>query len=176
MQLSQILQALSNAYPNVQHYLKQSNKSEHIIDTSTGYADFTSDFFVPGFDVINKSHIYFYLLQIDNKLIVAHKGGQCDCAFFYDENINLLEFKTNAYSKEQVARNYKKAQNQLLNTIKILLNNNVDILNMASNVEAHICFNNSYPRKKASEMSRSILFAKETGGIKLTFENHKTIS
>ncbi len=174
MNLSQIIQALNGAYPNVQNYLKQSSQSERIIDTDKGCSEFTTDFTLSGFDVKNKSRIPFCLLQIDNKLIVAHKGGQCDCAFFYDDNFNLLEFKTNAFSQKNVSQNYKKAINQLHNTIKILLNKKIDILKMASNVEAHICFNNSYPRKKASEMSRSISFANKTG-VKLSFENQKII-
>ena len=107
MQLSQIIRTLNVAYPNVLQYIKESNKSEHIIDTDAGYSDFTTDSWKSGFDIVNKSNVFFCLLQIDNKLIVSHKGGQCDSAFFYDDNINLLEFKTNAYSKACVKKNWE---------------------------------------------------------------------
>lgn len=176
MNLSLILQVIGTAYPNVQQYIKHSTRSEHIIDTNRGYSDFSSNRRLSGFDVINKKHIIFCLLQIDNKLIVAQAGGQCDCAFLYDDSINILEFKTNAFSPNNVTKNYNKAQKQITNTIKTFSKKGIDLLSIAADVEAHICFSNSYPRKKANEMSRSLSFANETNGIKLRFDNNKTIS
>ena len=174
--LAQIISSFTTPYPNVSGFLCESHSSEHIVDDNQlKYSVFSNNINIPGFDVKNPNGIMFYLLQIDNRLIVAHRGGQCDCAFLYDDSINLLEFKTNASSVGKVTKNYNKAENQIKNTIIIFKNNGIDLLALATDVEAHICFNNSYPRKKANEQSRAIAFAKATGGIGLFFENNKAI-
>lgn len=119
----------------------------------------------------------FALIQIDDKLLPQQPGGQCDCAFVYDGSFNLLEFKTNAmsFNKRTVRNTYRKATDQLKNTIGRFLSAGVDVRMLAGDAEAHICFNNTYPRKKASEMSRSMRFAMNTGGVGLFFESSKSL-
>ena len=175
--LKQIVSALTIAYPSVSNYIHASSDSVHLVDSSQGYTVFSNSTMISGFDIMNVSGVTFNMLQIDNKLLIAQQGGQCDCAFFFDDDFNLLEFKTNASSVKKVSKNYKKAEDQIRNTIKIFRNKGVDINVLAPNVSAHICFRNSYPRNKASEMNRSILFSSdnETKGIGLFFENSKTI-
>jgi len=175
--LAVIENALSVAFPNVSNFILQSVGSEHVVDTPAGYSTFSSSHLEAGFDVNNPKGRTFDLLQIDNKLLVAQKDGQCDCAFFYDNDFNLLEFKTNAISPKKVGKNYNKAEKQLRNTVKIFRAKGIDLWSVATNVSAHICFSNSFPRKKASEMNRALLFAadKDTKGIGLYFENSKTL-
>ena len=173
--LTQILSAFTAPYPNIGLYILSSSKSEHLIDTAGGYTDFSASGIEAGFDVINPKGITFNMLQIDNKLIVGQKGGQCDCAFFYDDAFNFLEFKTNVTSinLNTIKKRYKKAEDQISNTIKTFLSRGVDVKTLVPNVSAHICFNNSFPRKKASEMNRAVEFANNpnTKGIGLYFEN-----
>lgn len=171
--LTQILSVFTVAYPNIGLCILSSSKSEHLIDTSGGYTVFSTSGIEAGFDVINPNKITFDMLQIDNKLIVGQKGGQCDCAFFYDDAFNFLEFKTNVTSLKHVRKKYKRAEDQISNTIKTFISKGIDVKTLASSVSAHICFNNSFPRKKANEMSRAIQFANnaDTKGIGLYFEN-----
>jgi len=175
--LAQIVKVLEGVYPHIKSFILTSSKSEHVIDTSGGYSIFSTSTANPGFDIRNPHGVTFDLLQIDNKLLVARPGGQCDCAFFYDDNFNLLEFKTNATSVKNVRKNYAKAESQLRNTVKIFRCQGVDLWTLATDVSAHICFSNSYPRKKASEMNRAIRFANDpdTKGIGLYFENSQKI-
>lgn len=175
--LTQIRSVFTSAYPNLGFYILTSSKSEHLIDTSGGYTVFSTSGIEAGFDVINPRNIMFNLLQIDNKLIVGQKGGQCDCAFFYDDAFSFLEFKTNVTSLKTVRKKYKKAEDQISNTIKTFISKGIDVKSLASRVSAHVCFNNSFPRKKASEMNRAIQFANnaDTKGIGLYFENSVSI-
>lgn len=175
--IQQIISAFTAVYSNIGSYILSSSKTEHLVDTSGGYTIFSSSGIEQGFDVVNPNNIDFKMIQIDNKLFVGQKGGQCDCAFFYDNDFNFVEFKTSAFSPKNVLKNYTKAEKQIRNTVKMLKSDGIDVRSLATHVSAYICFNNSYPRKKASEMNRSILFASDndTKGIGLYFENNKTI-
>ena len=175
--LSDILQAIDTVYPGSRRWVTSSSKNEHIIDDATHGCVFTAATTVPGFDVINPSGVCVALVQIDGKLLPPKKGGQCDCAFVYDESFNLVEFKTNAtsFNKKTVRKTYNKAIGQLKNTLVRFKAAGLNILSLATDAEAHVCFSNVYPRKKASEMNRSMRFAAETCGVGLFFENSKSI-
>lgn len=172
-----ILHAFRSAYPSLATWLSQSSKSELIVDDSVQGCIFVPVGSVQGFYVENPAGRTFYLIQIDDRLLPQQRGGQCDGAFIYDESINLLEFKTNTttFNKNTVRKHYNKAVNQLKNTLLRFTRAGVDVHTQAANVEAHICFNNTFPRKRASESNRAVKFALATGGVGLFFEGTKKI-
>ena len=172
-----ILHAFRSAYPSLATWLSQSSKSELIVDDSVQGCIFVPVGSAQSFYVENPAGRTFYLIQIDNRLLPQQRGGQCDCAFVYDESINLLEFKTNTttFNKNTVRKHYSKAVSQLKNTLLRFTRAGVDVHMLAANVEAHICFNNTFPRKRASESNRAVKFALDTGGVGLFFEGTKKI-
>lgn len=176
-ELKGILQAFNSQFPSLNRWLKKSSNSELIVDDESFGCIFTPLGSAQGFVVNNPSSCPFCLIQIDNRLLPQEKGGQCDGCIVYDNGINLLEFKTNTttFNKSTVKKRYSKAEKQLKNTIKRFKNNGLDISSLASDLEAFICFNNTFPRMKASEINRSIRFALETGGVGLSFDNNKTL-
>lgn len=175
--LNNILTAFRTAYPNLNTWLSNSMSSELIVDDSVQGCIFVPAGTAPGFEVINPNGHLFYLIRIDDKLLPQQKGGQCDCSFVYDDSINLVEFKTNTttFNKNTARKHYNKAEGQLKNTLKRFLSAGVDVLALASDAEAHICFNNTFPRKKASESNRAVKFAMATGGVGLSFDGNKLI-
>lgn len=177
MKLQNIHQIFDAVYIGFSSWVLNSSQSELIIDDPAQGCIFVPLNIGPGFTVINRSSKVFELIQIDNRLLPAQRGGQCDCAFVYDESFNLLEFKTNTttFNKRKAKKHYVKAEKQLKNTISRFHSAGIDVLMLATDVEAHICFNNTFPRRKSSEMTRSVRFANETGGVSLFFDMNKMI-
>lgn len=175
--LNNILTAFRAAYPNLNTWLSSSTFSELIVDDNAQGCIFLPVGSAPGFEVVNPNNHQFCLIKIDNKLLPQQKGGQCDCSFFYDDSINLVEFKTNTttFNKNTARMRYNKAEGQLKNTLKRFLKAGVDVLALATDAEAHICFNNTFPRNKASESNRAVKFAMDTGGVGLSFDGQKQI-
>ena len=164
-------------YPSVDAFAIQSNKSEVIIDSRGSGCLFSIITGQQGFEINNPYSRPFNLVKIDGYLLPASKGGQCDGCFIYNDGLGLLELKidTTTPKKKNAKKHYKKAERQLLNTVLRFDNAGLDIRTIASNVEADVCVNNSFPRTKSSEMSSSIRFAIATKGIGLYFTNSKTI-
>lgn len=177
MKLQDIHQLFDTVYTGFSSWVLNSCRSELIVDDHIQGCIFVPSGSGSGFEVINRSGKLFELVQIDNRLLPAQRGGQCDCAFVYDDSFNLLEFKTNTitFNKRNAKKHYVKAEKQLKNTISRFRNSGIDVLVLATEVEAHICFNNTFPRRRSSEMTRSIRFAKATGGVELHFDKEKEI-
>ena len=175
--LQNILTAFRAAYPSLDTWLSNSMSSELIVDDNARGCIFVPAGTAPGFEVINPNGHQFYLIKIDGKLLSQQRGGQCDCSFICDDSINLVEFKTNTttFNKNTALKHYNKAEGQLMNTLKRFLTAGVDVLSLATDAEAHICFNNTFPRKKASESNRAVKFALATGGVGLSFDGRKQI-
>ena len=142
--LQNILQAFVVGFPSLSTWLHSSASSELIVDDDVQGCIFASAGTVEGFTVDNPTGRTFNLIQVDDRLLPAAPGGQCDCAFVYDESINLLEFKTNTvtFNTRTARKHYVKAEKQLKNTLLRLGLAGVNVLMLASDVEAHICFNN----------------------------------
>ena len=71
--------------------------------------------------VLNEKNKLIVLLAIDHKLIDNHPGGITDCAVFDDEQLEFVEFKTNAYgnSEESIRDTFEKACDQLKETLTV---------------------------------------------------------
>lgn len=174
--LQNIIQSFAIGFPSLSTWLHSSTSSELIVDDDAHGCIFVPAGSSQGFTVDNPTGRTFNLIQVDDRLLPAAPGGQCDCAFVYDDSINLLEFKTNtiSFNTSTAKKHYVKAEKQLKNTLLRLGLAGVDVLKLASDVETHICFNNSFPRQRANEMNRAMRFANDTG-VGLSFENSKTI-
>lgn len=126
--------------------------------------------------VLNPSQNTTTLLPIDNRFIKNNVNGIVDAAVFNTKDFHFVEFKTNAEGNSDyaVAETYKKAMNQLkvtlnlfeskINAIKIDFRKQV-------NVECNIIVSETFPRNKSAEMTNAMLFAQETNGILLRFDN-----
>ena len=86
-------QVLADYTTNVDAYLQESNRSEHIVDSETlKYSGFVSATFgqpeelsLKYFEVLNPNNKLFSLLQIDNAAISsAAQTRRCDCAVITD--------------------------------------------------------------------------------------------
>ena len=177
--LNNILATLSTRYSDLNLWTLHSSKSELIVDDTTQGTIFVPIGSADGFEVKNPTGRPFVLIQIDDRLLPQQKGGQCDGAFVYDESIHLLEFKTNTttFDKKHGRTHYNKAISQLRNTIIRFKLAGIRLFTLATEVEAHICLNNTFPRSRTSEMNRALKFAadEETKGVVLLFNNEKTI-
>lgn len=167
---------------NVDAYLQQSNKDEHIVDSEMHRCcGFVTAIFGQDeegekkyFEVKNPLNKDFTLIQIDNGVIRTTATKKCDCAIANADEFCLIEFKANATSVniKSIKNNYKKAMKQLVTTNNIMQNGlsvlKKDIMTLR-NVEAFVCFRKGYPRITASEMNYKVRFAKETG-VPLSFD------
>jgi hypothetical protein len=158
--------ALSSYCQNVNNYILQSNKNEHVVDIEgLGMSYFVTDKIGQEedankkyFEVINKSEKDFALLQIDNAIIKTNATQKCDCAIVDESNLCFIEFKANATSikPNKVKKNYCKAMKQLGTTISIFkssISSQGKDLKRLRKLEAYVCFRHGYPRKTSSEMN-----------------------
>lgn len=174
---------------NVDTYMQQSNKDEHIVDSETrkvsGFVTtlFGQDEEKAGkyFEVKNPKAKAFSLLQIDNGIIQTKSTKKCDCVIADDADaLCLIEFKANAMSSntKTVKQNYKKAMKQLVATKDIIQNGLTALgknLMVLRRIEAFVCFRKGYPRMTTSEMNYQVKFAAMTGGIPLSFDAMKEL-
>lgn len=174
---------------NVDDYLLESSKDEHVVDSETlkitgfvtpafGQAEELADKF---FEVMNPTGLPYTLMQIDNGIISS--GGEtkrCDCAIANKDKLSFVEFKANAISisNKAVKKNYKKAMKQLLITIDIIDGGLVSLgksLKALRAVDAYVCFRKGYPRMTTSEMNYQVDFAAKTGGTPLSFNSFMSL-
>lgn len=125
--------------------------------------------------VLNEKNKLIVLLAIDHKLIDNHPGGIADCAVFDDEQLEFVEFKTNAYgnSEESIRDTFEKACVQLKETLTVfndsLSSIGIDLFE-AMVVECRIVVAQRFPRATAAKQDFQAMFAEETKGITLYFE------
>lgn len=130
------------------------------------------------FVVENNSRFSLFLMHIDG--ILYAKDTKCDCAVITKQELNFIEFKSNAANQtdEAIKDNYEKASSQLLNTLCDFrgryrrINKNLDEL---VDIECFAVFNRTVPRNSATQKRVSAKFLKESKGVKLKFENIKKI-
>lgn len=169
----QIIDALKEVYNNIDTCLLHSSNDAHVVDEP----NFSVDKTIPGFDVKNPNNKSFSLLQIDNHLLNSdiYQVGQCDGAIVSDDEISLLEFKTNA-TTDKLDKNCGKAESQIYITAMrmnwALSRLNKCFLSMAK-IKGYICFN-SYPQGGANYQTRQVRFLERTG-IELFYSNEKTL-
>lgn len=126
--------------------------------------------------ILNPQKESVVLLPIDNKFIKKYTGEIADAAVFNEHEFHFIEFKTNAEgnSDKSVKATYDKAMNQLKETLK-LFENKITATNIhfreKVDVECNMIVSESFPRNNAMEMTNQILFALQTEGIPLNFEN-----
>lgn len=146
-------------------------------DESAGHTVFTSDSKGFGSDklfrIINVKHKNIFLWRIDG--VLFKKNSKCDCAFFTDEYIGFIEFKSNATNNTDIAikENYEKACNQLKITITEVKerckNVSVDLMNELS-IEAFVIFNRTVPKNNAYQKRLQAEFQIDMG-MPLHFKN-----
>lgn len=130
------------------------------------------------FVVENNHKSSLFLLRIDGLLFA--KDTKCDCAVISSNELNFIEFKSNAANRteEAINDNYEKASSQLLNTLREFrcryakINKSLDEL---VNIECFAVFNRTVPRNSATQKRISANFLRESKGVKLKFENIKKI-
>ena len=126
--------------------------------------------------VFNPSQDTAILLPIDNRFIKNNVNGIADAAVFNTKDFHFVEFKTNAEGNSDyaVAETYKKAMEQLKETLNLFESKinaiKVDFRKQV-NVECNFIVSETFPRNKSAEMSNAILFAQQTSGIPLGFDN-----
>ena len=171
-------------YDYFKEILEHSNKSRVLIYDSdvVGHSVILNDTYGVGRDKVfvveNNSKSSLFLLHIDGLLFV--KDTKCDCAVISYNELNFIEFKSNAINKseEAINDNYEKASSQLLSTLRdfrsryTMLNMSLDDL---VNIECFAVFNRTVPRNSATQKRVSACFLKESKGVKLKFENSKKI-
>ncbi len=184
---TEIIEVLRKSYPDVDNCIKDSDRDEHIIDEpvpnsagnkKSSVSNFSNNCSIPGFDVHNPNRVPFTLLQIDGKLMRSDMNnlGQCDCAIVSDEDISLVEFKTDALTGN-MNQNCEKAESQLFFTCLrmnwTLRQAGDDFLSLARSLCGYVCFS-SYPKGNADYQNRQLKFFKKTG-IPLYYDNRKTL-
>lgn len=129
------------------------------------------------FEIVNKSHKDVFLWHIDG--VMYEKTSRCDCAVITADEMEFIEFKTNAsnHSEEAIAGNYYKASEQLKNIVLDVKERcskaNVKLTSLIS-VGAHAVFNPTVPSEGAMQKNISAKFLLRTG-IKLSFDNKKEL-
>lgn len=186
LHLNQVFSAYT---ANVDVYLLASTSDEHVVDSEmakvSGFVTATfgqsEEQMQKFFEVKNPSGTPYCLLQIDNGAIsAAAPTKRCDCSIMNDKKLSLVEFKANAVSTKNktLKKNYKYAMKQLKTTIA-LFNTGLNALGRTftglRQVEAFVCFRRGYPRLTTSEMNYIVDFARETGGIPLSFTPFMTL-
>lgn len=129
------------------------------------------------FGLVNKSHKDVFLWHIDG--VIYEKTSKCDCAVITTDEMEFIEFKTNASnsSEKAIFDNYNKASEQLQKIV-------MDVKDRCSKagvsltsvipVEAHAVFNPTVPSDNAMKKNISAKFLVRTG-IKLRFDNMKVL-
>lgn len=129
------------------------------------------------FKLENNSHKDVFLWHIDG--VLYKKTSKCDCAIITADEMEFIEFKTNASNNKPVTifDNYHEASEQLQKIVldvKERCSNVGVILTSVIPVEAHAVFNPTVPRDNAMKKSISKKF-KDSTGVKLKFDNEKVL-
>ena len=129
------------------------------------------------FGLVNKSHKDVFLWHIDG--VIYKKTSKCDCAIITTDELEFIEFKTNASnsSQESIEDNYHKAGEQLQKIVLDVKERCTKVgvkLTSAIPVEAHAVFNPTVPADNAMKKNISVKFLVRTG-VKLSFDNMKNL-
>lgn len=129
------------------------------------------------FALVNKTHKDVFLWHIDG--IIYEKTSKCDCAIITSDEMEFVEFKTNASNntQEALSENYHKASEQLQKIVTDVKDRCSKVgvkLTSVIPVEAHAVFNPTVPSDNAMKKSISAKFLVRTG-IRLRFDNMKEL-
>lgn len=129
------------------------------------------------FGLVNKTHKDVFLWHIDG--VIYEKTSKCDCAVITSDEMEFIEFKTNASnnSDEAIFDNYHKASDQLQIIVKDVKERCSKVgvkLTSVIPVEAHAVFNPTVPADNAMKKNISAKFLVRTG-VKLRFDNMKVL-
>ena len=129
------------------------------------------------FGLVNKTHKDVFLWHIDG--VIYEKTSKCDCAVITSDEMEFIEFKTNASnnSDEAIFDNYHKASDQLQKIVKDVKERCSKVgvkLTSVIPVEAHAVFNPTVPADNAMKKNISAKFLVRTG-VKLCFDNMKVL-
>lgn len=129
------------------------------------------------FGLVNKTHKDVFLWHIDG--VIYEKTSKCDCAVITTDEMEFIEFKTNASnnSDEAIFDNYHKASDQLQKIVKDVKERCSKVgvkLTSVIPVEAHAVFNPTVPADNAMKKNISAKFLVRTG-VKLRFDNMKVL-
>lgn len=129
------------------------------------------------FELVNDSHKEVFLWHIDG--VVYKKSTKCDCAVITTDEMEFIEFKTNASngSPEAIDENYHKASEQLQTIFMDVKDRCARVgvkLTSVTPVQAHAVFNPTVPSDNALKKNISAKFLVRTG-IKLCFDNKKAL-
>lgn len=185
LQLSQVFATYTNT---VDQFIQVSTADELIVDSEiqkiSGFVDANfgqaEKVARKYFSVSNPTQKPYALLQIDNGIIQSSETKKCDCAIANDASLCFIEFKANANSSNlsTIAKNYKKAIEQLITTIGFFdthhKSQGIDFRTLRA-VEAYICFRHGYPRSTSTQMNYQVSFAVTSNGIPLSFRRSKVL-
>lgn len=185
LQLSQVFATYTNT---VDQFIQVSTADELIVDSEiqkiSGFVDANfgqaEKVARKYFSVSNPTQKPYALLQIDNGIIQSSETKKCDCAIANDASLCFIEFKANANSSNlsTIAKNYKKAIEQLITTIGFFYTHHksqgIDFRTLRA-VEAYICFRHGYPRSTSTQMNYQVSFAVTSNGIPLSFRRSKVL-
>lgn len=129
------------------------------------------------FGLVNKTHKDVFLWHIDG--VIYEKTSKCDCAVITSDEMEFIEFKTNASnnSDEAIFDNYHKVSDQLQKIVKDVKERCSKVgvkLTSVIPVEAHAVFNPTVPADNAMKKNISAKFLVRTG-VKLRFDNMKVL-
>ena len=129
------------------------------------------------FGIVNKNHKDVFLWHIDG--VIYEKTSKCDCAVITTDEMEFIEFKTNASNntREAIYENYHKASEQLQKIVMDVKDRCAKVgvkLTSVIPVEAHAVFNPTVPSDNAMKKSISAKFLFRTG-IRLVFDNMKEL-
>lgn len=129
------------------------------------------------FGLVNKTHKDVFLWHIDG--VIYEKTSKCDCAVITTDEMEFIEFKTNASnnSDEAIFDNYHKASDQLQKIVEDVKERCSKVgvkLTSVIPVEAHAVFNPTVPADNAMKKNISAKFLVRTG-VKLRFGNMKVL-
>lgn len=150
-------------------------------DADVGHVVYVSDTKGLGrdkvFGLVNKNHKDVFLWHIDG--VIYEKTSKCDCAVITTDEMEFIEFKTNASNSSQKAieDNYHKASEQLQKIVLDVKERCAKVgvkLTSVIPVEAHAVFNPTVPADNAMKKNISAKFLVRTG-VKLRFDNMKEL-
>lgn len=130
------------------------------------------------FVVQNNSNKDVFLWHIDGVLYEKH--SKCDCALLTIDELDFIEFKTDAVNRTQMAitENYRKAEEQLETTVLEFKTRCARIgvdLTSAVRLKAHAVFNPTVPSNNATQKRLSVKFLSKTR-VKLSFDNKMVLA
>ena len=152
-----------------------------VYDAEVGHVVYVNDTKGLGRDkvygLVNKNHKDVFLWHIDG--VIYEKTSKCDCAVITTDEMEFIEFKTNASNntQEAISDNYHKASEQLQKIVTDVKDRCSKVgvkLTSVIPVEAHAVFNPTVPSDNAMKKSISARFLVRTG-IKLSFDNMKEL-